>query len=167
MTRFTGSSGHIWYSGVTPHDLVFQDGSMRLLPTLALLAGLAAPAALCQTPATPPTVPPCDGAFAIVRVSEIKPESSMDKFLAAVAAQKAWYAAHVPGDKIFVSRVKERKATEYSTTEAITYHFYSNPTGAEPKHDAGFDAFVKLYSESSTITATYFTCMPAGLAPSM
>jgi hypothetical protein len=134
---------------------------MRLLSTLVLAASLVAPAAFAQTSATPP--PPCDGSLAIVRVSEIKPESSMDKFLAAVAAQKAWYAAHVPADKIFVSKLLERGASDYSTTEAITYHFYGG--APEPKHDADFDAFVKLYGASSTIKATYFTCIPAGMAP--
>ena len=133
---------------------------MRILSTLALIAGLAAPAAFAQTAATPP---PCSGTMAIIRVSDIKPESSMDNFLAAVAAQKAWYAAHVPADKIFVSRVIERGASDYSATQAITYHFYGG--GAEPRHDADFDAFVKLFSASSTIKATYFTCIPAGMAP--
>ena len=80
---------------------------MRILSSLVLAAGLFAPAAFAQTAATAPP-PPCDGTRAIVRVSDIKPGSSMDNFLAAVAAQKAWYAAHVPADKIFVSRVIER-----------------------------------------------------------
>jgi hypothetical protein len=135
---------------------------MRILSSLVLAAGLFAPAAFAQTAATAPP-PPCDGTRAIVRVSDIKPGSSMDNFLAAVAAQKAWYAAHVPADKIFVSRVIERGASDYSTTEAITYHFYGG--GPEPKHDADFDAFVSLFGASSTIKATYFTCIPAGMAP--
>jgi hypothetical protein len=59
--------------------------------------------------------------------------------------------------------VLERGASDYSTTEAITYHFYGG--APEPKHDADFDAFVKLYGASSTIKATYFTCIPAGMAP--
>jgi hypothetical protein len=135
---------------------------MRLLSTLVLAAGLAAPA-FAQT--APAPTPPCDGTFAVVRVSEIKPDSSMDKFLAAVAAQKAWYAANRPGDKIFVSRVMERGATDYSTTAAITYHFYAAPNSGEPKHDAAFDAFVKLFSESSTIKTGYLACIPADMAP--
>jgi hypothetical protein len=134
---------------------------MRLLSTLVLAAGLVAPAAFAQT--APAATPACDGTRAIVRVSEIKPDSSMEQFLSAVAAQKAWYAAHFPADKIFVSRVLERGASDYSTTEAITYHFYGG--GPEPKHDADFDAFVKLFSASSTIKATYLTCIPAGMAP--
>jgi len=132
---------------------------MRILSSLVIAAGLFAPAAFAQT--APP--PPCDGSLAIVRVSEIKPESSMDNFLAAVAAQKAWYAAHVPADKIFVSKTIERGASTYSTTTAITYHFYGG--APEPKHDADFDAFVKLFGASSTIKATYFTCIPADMAP--
>jgi len=137
---------------------------MRFLPTFVLAAGLIVPATFAQTAA--PAVaasPACNGAFAIIRVSDIKPDSSIDKFLAAVAAQKSWYAAHVPADKIFVSRIRDRGASDYSTTEAITYHFYGG--GPEPKHDADFGAFVQLFSDSSIIKATYFTCIPAGMVP--
>jgi hypothetical protein len=137
-----------------------KENPMRILSSLALAAALFAPAAFAQTP-----LPACDGTYAVVRVSEIKPESSMDKFLAAVAAQKAWYAANRPADKIFVSRVMERGASDYSATAAITYHFYGSPNSGEPKHDAAFDAFVKLFSESSTIKTGYLACIPAGMAP--
>jgi hypothetical protein len=133
---------------------------MRILSSLALAAALFAPAAFAQTPA----LPACDGTYALVRLSEIKPDS-MDKFLAAVAAQKAWYAANRPADKIFVSRVMERGASDYSATAAITYHFYGSPSSGEPKHDAAFDAFVKLFSESSTIKTGYLACVPAAMAP--
>jgi hypothetical protein len=134
---------------------------MRIFTNVLLAAALVTPAAFAQT-ATPP---PCDGAYAIVRVSDIKPDSSMDKFLAAIAAQKAWYAANRPEDKIFVSRITQRGASDYSATEAITYHFYGAASSSEPKHDAAFDAFVKLFSDSSTIKATYLTCIPAGMVP--
>jgi hypothetical protein len=132
---------------------------MRILASLLVAAALCTPAAFAQSA----SMPACDGTRAIVRVSDIKPDSTMDKFLAAVAAQKAWYAAHFPTDKIFVSRVLERGASDYSTTQAITYHFYGG--GPEPKHDADFDAFVKLFAESSTIKTTYLTCIPADMVP--
>jgi hypothetical protein len=132
---------------------------MRIISLLALSAALFAPAVLAQTAA-----PPCDGTMAMVRVSDIKPDS-MDKFLAAVAAQKDWYASHNLPDKIFVTKVIDRGASAYSTTQAITYHFYGNGPASEPKHDAGFDAFVKLFSESSTIKAGYLTCIPKAMAP--
>lgn len=132
---------------------------MRIITSLLLATALCTPAAFAQSASTPP----CNGSRAIIRVSEIKPDSTMDKFLAAVAAQKAWYAAHLPTDKIFVSRIIERGATDYSATQAITYHLYGG--GPEPKHDADFDAFVKLFGESSTIKTTYYACLPSEMVP--
>jgi hypothetical protein len=131
---------------------------MRLISALALSAALFVPAAFSQT------VPACDGNMAVVRVSEIKPDS-MNKFIAAVAAQKDWYATHSLPDKIFATKILDRASSTYSTTEAMTYHFYGSGTPSEPKHDAGFDAFVKLFSEASTIKATYLTCIPKGMSP--
>jgi hypothetical protein len=127
------------------------------------MAALSTSAAFAQTAATAPPTPACDGTIAVVRVSDIKAES-MDKFLAAVAAQKEWYASHGLPDKIFVTKIIDRSAGAYSTTQGITYHFYG-PASSEPKHDAAWDAFVKLFSESSTIKAGYLTCVPKEMAP--
>jgi hypothetical protein len=134
---------------------------MRIIPALALMAALSTPAAFAQT--APAATPACDGTIAVVRVSDIKAES-MDKFLAAVAAQKDWYASHGLADKIFVTKIIDRSAGAYSTTQAITYHFYGTAS-SEPKHDAVWDAFVKMFSESSTIKAGYLTCIPKEMAP--
>jgi len=101
--------------------------------------------------------------MAIIRVSDIKPES-MSKFVAAVEAQKAWYASHNLPDKIYMARIIDRDAAAYSTTQAITYHFYGD-ANQNLKHDAAWDAFVKMYSESSTIKAGYLSCVPKEMAP--
>jgi hypothetical protein len=136
---------------------------MRIFSALAFMAALCTPAAFAQSASAAASMPACDGTVAVIRVSDIKAES-MDKFLAAVAAQKDWYASHGLPDKIFVTKIIDRDASAYSTTQAITYHFYGNGN-ANPKHDAAWDAFVKMFSESSTIKAGYLSCVPKEMAP--
>jgi len=52
----------------------------------------------------------------------------------------------------------DTKVYSVSETEAITNH--TQPSRAKaPAHDAGFDAFVALFSQSSTIKTAYLTCM--------
>ncbi len=138
---------------------------MRFLPTLFVASALCMPAAFAQS-----APPACDGSVAIVRHSVIKPEAGMDKFLAAVAAQKAWYQSHDRKDDIvFATKIIVRDpatgAQSYSTTEALTFHYYPASAGGEPKHDAAWDAFVKLFSDSSTIKDSYFVCVPKAMAP--
>ena len=136
---------------------------MRLATCLLVLAVLSSPFVLSPTPSaaqqatTRPPMPACDGNYNIVRVSEIKP-GMMDKFLQAVAAQKAWYASKGSPDTISVERVIDMKAGAYSTTQAITNHI-SPPNSKQPAHDAGYDAFVALFTDSSTIKSSFFTCM--------
>jgi hypothetical protein len=140
--------------------------NMRILAKCLLVAAMAVPAAFAQSA---PAAPPCDGRLTIVRVSTIKPEGSMDKFMAAVTAQKAWYKSHGLGDMIFASKIVSRNAdgkfTGYSTTEAISYHFYAKNTDTMPTHDADWDAFVKMFADTSTIKETYLTCVPAAMVP--
>ncbi len=93
----------------------------------------------------------------IVRVSDIKP-GMMDTFLKAVAAQKAWYKQAGTKDEISVMRIADMKTGAYSETEAITTHT-SMPNSTPAKHDAGYDAFVALFTQSSTIKTQYLTCM--------
>jgi len=133
---------------------------MRIVSALLLSAAICTPAAFAQS-----APPACNGSIAIVRHSVIKPEASMDKFLAAVAAQKAWYESHDrKDDMIFATKMIVRdQATgtqSYSATEALTFHYYPANAGSEPKHDAAWDAFVKLFAESSTIKDSYFVCVP-------
>lgn len=128
---------------------------MRLTRALALFVALSAPAALAQTAAKSATA--CDGVAVTVRVSEITPEGSAAKFMAAVAAQREWYKSHgVRDNQIVVARISDHGV--YSTTKFLTYHI--NPPAKEPAHDAGFDAFVKLFADTSKITDSYRTCMP-------
>ena len=140
---------------------------MRILAKCLLVAALAVPAAAFAQGA--PAVPACDGQVVNIRVSTIKPESSMDKFMAAVEAQKAWYKSHGLADMIFASRIIDRDATtrasSYSTTEAMTYHFYPPGDTKMPQRDAAWDEFVKMFSDSSTIKVSYMTCVPKAMVP--
>ncbi len=93
----------------------------------------------------------------------------MDKFMAAVEAQKAWYKSHGLSDMIFASKLLERdaatRASSYSTTEAMSYHFYAAGDAKMPPHDAAWDAFVKMCADTSTIKVSYMTCVPAAMVP--
>ena len=107
--------------------------------------------------------PVCDGRMATVRVSEIKQGGTMEGFLAAVAAHKAWYLGKGSADEIFASRVVVRDekthAQMYSDKQFMTFHIRAG-NGPGPKHDGGYDAFVKLYREHSDIKSEYNICMP-------
>lgn len=135
--------------------------ALVLVAFASLTFGLTPTSAVAQTaPATRPPIP-CTGNLNIVRVSEIKP-GMMQKFLQAVTAQQAWYKTAGTPDRISVMRIMTQdsttKAWSTSETEAITTHI--EPARANgPAHDAGYDAFVALFKESSTIKSEYVTCM--------
>ncbi|MEG9437205.1 hypothetical protein JAO29_13685 [Edaphobacter sp. HDX4] len=138
---------------------------MRLASCLFAFAVVLSPLALSPAPAAAqqPTTPlACDGTYNIVRVSEIKP-GMMQKFLQAAAAQQAWYKQAGTPDQITVMRIIDRnpdtKVATYSDTQALTSHTRPGDSSQPPAHDAGYDAFVALYKESSTIKSEYFTCM--------
>ncbi len=139
---------------------------MHVRRSLFLLFALAASLtpALAPSPAAAQQAPaafPCTGNVNIVRISEIKP-GMMQKFLDAVTAQAAWYKAAGTPDRIDVMRVLDRdpntKAYTLSETQAITTHI-SPADKNRPKQDAGYDAFVAMFSASSTIKTQYLTCM--------
>jgi len=144
---------------------------MRLLPVLTLTVALCAPALSAQSVKLPTaTQPACDGVLVNIRTSDIKPEAGMDKFLAAVAAQKAWYTSHgYTEDQIFVAKILVRdpdtKALTYTDKQVMTYHFYSATGTSSPTHDAAWDAFVKLFADSSTIKESTLSCVPKAMVP--
>jgi hypothetical protein len=131
---------------------------MRTAFLLAALTMLPLPSGVAQN-----APPACDGDYAIVRVSTIKP-GAMEGFMAAVAAHKAWYRNHGFKDNVIVaSRViltdQKTGAMKYSDTEVVTYHIRP-PGSVSPKGDAAWDAYVKMYRDTSDIKTTYMTCMP-------
>ena len=110
-------------------------------------------------------LPACNGTVTVVRVSDIKPGKA-DTFLAAVAAQLAWYRANgVTGNKIYAAPIMV-KGTDgnftYSATQYMTFHI--NPprdNSRLPRGDDAYKTFVKMFRESSDISAEYTTCAPA------
>jgi hypothetical protein len=105
----------------------------------------------------------CDGRMATVRISEIAATGTPAGFLAAVAAQKAWYESKGVADEIFVSRIVVRdekpRAQSYSEKQFMTFHIRAS-SAPGPTHDGGYDAFVKLFRENSDIKSEYNVCMP-------
>jgi hypothetical protein len=144
---------------------------MKVLPVIAALALLSlplAPKSQAQTNSAEPAVPACDGVVSVVRMSEITPTGSVDKLMAAVAAHQAWYASHGFTDVIVAARVLERNpqthAESYSDKQVLTLH-YAKPDSARPVHDAAWDAYVKMYNETSIIKSTTVACVPLAAAP--
>ena len=138
---------------------------MRLASCLFAFAAFISPIVLSSTPAAaqqPASRVACNGNYNVVRISEIKP-GMMQKFLEAVAAHQAWYKKAGTPDQITVLRIIDRnpdtKAASYSETQAMTFHIEPADRTQGPPHDAGYDAFVALYKESSTIMSEYLTCM--------
>jgi hypothetical protein len=111
-------------------------------------------------------MPACDGDIAVVRVSQIKPGGSMQGFMAAVAAHKAWYRTHgFTDNEIVASRVivadPMTGALKYSDKEVLTYHLRPPGLGDPPgRGDAAWNAYVKLYQQNSDMKSEYVTCMP-------
>jgi hypothetical protein len=107
--------------------------------------------------------PACNGDYAIVRVSTIKP-GAMEGFMKAVEAHKAWYRSRGFNDNVIVaSRViltdPQTHAMKYSDAEVVTYHV--RPPGVkQANRDAAWDAYVKMYRDTSDIKTEYYTCMP-------
>jgi hypothetical protein len=138
------------------------------LTVLALLCAPLVPLASAQNAPATPAMPTCAGVINIVRISEITPTGSMDKFMAAVAAHQAWYASHGFSDVVVAAPIVERDpqthAESYSGKQVLTFH-YIKPGGESPKHDADWDAYVKMYSETSTIKETTVACVPLVAAP--
>jgi hypothetical protein len=139
----------------------WEVSAMRVVLSMIAFVALQATSAFAQN-----AMPACSGDIAIVRVSEIKPGGSMEGFMAALAAHKAWYRANGITDNVIVAsrvvvRDKTTGAEKYSDTEVITYHIRP-PASARTPHrgDAAWNAYVKQYRDNSDIKAEYVTCMP-------
>ncbi|MCU1226766.1 MAG: hypothetical protein JWQ42_4859 [Edaphobacter sp.] len=138
---------------------------MRLAPILLAFTVLTSPFAYSQTSTpTQQTAPVCDGSYNVIRLSEIKP-GMIPKFLEAVAAHQAWYKNAGGPDRIFALRIIDRnpdtKIESISETQVVTSHI-EPATRAQslPTKDDAYNAFVKMYQESSTIKSEFHTCMP-------
>ncbi len=137
---------------------------MRILVALAVVFAFHATTASGQ-----PAVTACDGDITVVRVSQIKPSSSLQAFMKAQDAHLAWYRAQgFKNNDIYSARVlvmdEKTKAMRYSDGEVLTVHVRppaSSGTGPiSAKDQAGWDGYVKLYRDASDIKTEYTVCMP-------
>jgi hypothetical protein len=152
---------------------------MRNLAVLAVLFGaLQSLPALAQAPLTQPAAqasagpapgkfaaPPCDGDVANVRLTEIIPGGTMEGYLQAVDAHRAWYRAHgYKNNEIFVARLMVEDPTThqltYSKTRVLAFHIRPPFMGGSTGHDAGWDNFHDLYRKNSNIVTAYDICIP-------
>lgn len=138
---------------------------MRFLIYLSILLTFPIGSVIAQqAPAPKPLA--CNGSVAIVRVSEIKAGGTMEGFMNAVAAHRAWYRNNgITDNEIYAARVIVRDehtgVESYSDTEVLTFHI--NPPAAErtPKRgDDAWNAYVKMYRDNSDLKSEYMTCMP-------
>ena len=138
---------------------------MRLVLYLSILLTLPVGSVLAQqAPASKPLA--CDGNIAIVRVSKIKAGGTVEGFMNAVDAHRAWYRNNgIKDDEIYAARVIVRDehtgVESYSDTEVLTFHI--NPPAADriPRRgDDAWNAYVKMYRDNSDLESEYMTCMP-------
>jgi len=113
-------------------------------------------------------LPACDGTYAIVRLTEIKPDSNFEAYEKALALHKEWFRKHGYKDQIFAARVLERDektgAAHFSNHMVLQYHFIEEGS-KPPVHDAEWDAYVKAYTDISTMKETYISCVPGEHTP--
>ena len=120
---------------------------------------MAVPAA-AQAPGSTASCP--SGQVTRVRLSTIKPGSTMADFQAAVAAHIAWYKAH--GFKIdqrvapIVAYDPATKQPKQSATEVMT--FATGDFVPQEKQDDGWKAFVAKYRAVSDLVIDKPVCMP-------
>jgi len=110
----------------------------------------------------------CEGHRATVRISEITATGTVQGFMNAVAAHKAWVFSHgLTKDEIttvpVIVRDEKTGARSYSSKQFLSIHVHgSNDPG--PKHDEAYDAFVKMYRDNSDIKSAYDICLPGSSA---
>jgi hypothetical protein len=134
---------------------------MRTLLSLALVMVSTTAPARAQRP------PSCFGDIATVRVSQIKPGGSVQGFMKAVEAHKAWYRANGVSDndivaaRVLVRDEKTGQPVRYSDTDVMSFHLRPPAPSRTPnKNDAAWQAFLKLYRDNSDLKTEYWACIP-------
>jgi hypothetical protein len=113
-------------------------------------------------------LPACDGVYAIVRLTEINKSSNFEQYEQALALHKAWYRKNGYKDQIFAARVLERDEktgnAHFSNHMVLQYHFIE-PGSKPPVRDAEWDAYVKAYTDVSSMKESYVSCIPTDHIP--
>ncbi len=146
---------------IPPKKFIPENSLMRLLLSLIGFVALSASGAMAQAAA-----PACDGDITIVSVYQIKSGGTMTGFLAAVAANQAWYRTNgINDNQIVASRVIVKDdatgGTKFSDTDVLTYHVHPPNDERTPEMgDSDWKQFEKLYDANADKKAEYTTCMP-------
>ncbi|MBX9814564.1 MAG: hypothetical protein K2X76_07670 [Sphingomonas sp.] len=100
----------------------------------------------------------CAGKRVTIRYSEIKP-GQLETFKMAIAAHNAWYAAGKNATRTTLIRLVKGSGNNlaYDSDAAMTMTVYDSKP--QPARDAGYAAFVKLYTDSSTLKDEHRGCM--------
>ena len=133
-----------------------------ILIVLTMLVAFPIPFAKAQG-----TMAKCDGDIALVRVSQIKPTGPLAAFMQAQDAHLAWYRKNgITTNNIYSARVyaldpTTKMPTTYSETEVMTFHVRPpDPAITKGKDQAGWDAFVKAYRDTSDLKTEQMICVP-------
>jgi hypothetical protein len=110
--------------------------------------------------------PACSGNYEIIRTDTIKP-GKLDEFLKAVHDHQAWYTAHGFKDRVLVGRIwsPDHGADGFSGATAMTIHTDMTSTQMPRDRDAGWDAYVAEYRDSSDVAATAIVCVAPAPGP--
>jgi hypothetical protein len=135
---------------------------MRALLWFTVATALYAAPVHAQTAA-----PACFGDVTTVRLSQIKPGGSIQGFMKAVEAHKAWYRANgitdndIVAARVFVRDEKTGLPTKYSDTEVMSFHLRPPAASRTPnRNDAAWQAFLKQYRDNSDLKSEYWACIP-------
>jgi hypothetical protein len=100
----------------------------------------------------------CGGKTVTIRYGKVKP-GQLALFRKAVADHQAWYTAH--GSKTSVKLVRVARGGAgggaYDDTVAMTIVTYDS--APQPAHDAAYNAFVKEYRDSQTVSEEHRGCL--------
>jgi len=100
----------------------------------------------------------CTGKAVSVRFVAIKPGQAA-LYAKAVADHQAWYATHHNKTVVASVQVASYKGGKAAFDSSSAVSIVTYDTASQPAHDAAYDAFVKEYKDSSSITEERRGCM--------
>lgn len=112
----------------------------------------------------------CDGVVTILRISDYVEGGSEAGLRDAAIAHQQWYRDHGVSDnaQVVVPMMKYDEASDgllSDSTRVATLHVNA-PAGEpadEAKGDEGWEQFVALYEQNTSVTDRYFLCLPKSL----
>lgn len=100
----------------------------------------------------------CAGKMVTVRYGVIKP-GQMALYRKAVADHQAWYASHGNKTTVAFIQVATAKSGKPTYDDGAAMSIVTYDPAPQPAHDAAYDAFVKEYRDSSTVSEEHRGCM--------